>query len=166
MCLTRNSRLINGWENSGRCFCCFCKTARSTSRASFVAVTFTSRSVQHGRASKQVRTLESAIRGRHIYKQICSTWQSVKASTLESTIRGCHIYKQIRRLLVREILTLEREEGNNHNKFAVSLLKDTTVLGHGPREFLQVFWHFLRHGETITCEVTNRRKRGKATSQY
>ena len=56
-----------------------------------------------------------------------------------------------------EILTLEREEGNNHDKFAVSLLKRATV----SREFLWVFWHILRHGETITCEV---RKRGKGTS--
>ena len=51
------------------------------------------------------------------------------------------------------------------DKFAVSLLKHATVLGHVPREFSRVFWHFLRHGETITCEVTDRRKRGKGTSQ-
>ena len=76
MGLTRNSRLINGWENSGRCFRCFCKTAHST--------------------------WQSVIRGRHIYKQICSTWQSVKASTLESAICGRHIYKQIRTPLVRD----------------------------------------------------------------
>ena len=118
MCLTADMRLTSGWENSGRCFRCFFKTARST-------------------------------------------WQSVKASTLESIIRGRHVYKQIWRPLGGEILTLELEEDNNHDKFAVSLLKDATVLGHGPREFLQVFWH----GETITCEVTDRRKRGKATSQ-
>ena len=42
------------------------------------------------------------------------------------------------------------------NSLSVSLLKDATVLSHGPREFLRVFWHFLRHGETITCEITNR----------
>ena len=34
---------------------------------------------------------------------------------------------------------------NNHDKFAVSFLKNATV-GHVPREFLRVFWHFLRHG--------------------
>ena len=39
------------------------------------------------------------------------------------------------------------------------------VLGHGPQEFSWVFWHFLRYGETITCEVTDQRMRGKATSQ-
>ena len=78
-----------------------------------------------------------------------------QASTLESVIRGRHIYKQIWWLLVGKILTLECEEGNNHDKFAVSLLKHATILGHGPREFTRVFWHFLRHRETITCEVTD-----------
>ena len=82
----------------------------------------------------------------------------------ESVICVCHIYKQIWKPLVGEILTLEQEEDNNHDKFAVSLFKNATVLGHGPREFLQVFRHFPRHGETITCEVTDQRKRGKATS--
>ena len=43
-----------------------------------------------------------------------------QASTLKSIIRGCHIYKQIWRPLVREILILEWEEDNNHDKFAVS----------------------------------------------
>ena len=62
-----------------------------------------------------------------------------QASILESIIRGRHIYKQIWRPLVGEILTLEREEGNNHEKFAVSLLKHATVLGHVPREFSRVF---------------------------
>ena len=73
--------------------------------------------------------------------------------TLESLNRGRHIYKQIWWPLVGEILTLEWEEGNNHDKFAVSLLKDATVFWHVPREFSLVFWHFLRHGETITCKV-------------
>ena len=50
-----------------------------------------------------------------------------QASILESVIRGRHIYKQIWRPLVGEILTLEREEDNNHDKFAVSLLKHAIV---------------------------------------
>ena len=110
MRLTRNSRLINGWENSRRGIHCFHKTSRSTWqsvkqvlwRVSFVAVTFTSRS------------------------------------------GGC----------LSETLTLEWEKGNDHS---VSLLKHATVLGHVPWEFSRVFWHFLRHGETITCEVTDQR---------
>ena len=62
-----------------------------------------------------------------------------QASTLQSVICGHHIYKQIWRLLVGKILTLEREKGNNHDKFAVSLLKHATVLGHVPREFRRCF---------------------------
>ena len=62
-----------------------------------------------------------------------------QASILESIIRGRHICKQIWRLLLGEILTLEREEGYNHDKFAVSLLKHATVLGRVPREFSRVF---------------------------
>ena len=81
--------------------------------------------------------------------------------SLESVIHGHHIYKQIWLLLVGEILTLELEEGNNHDKFAVSLLKHAIVLGHVPREFLGMFWHSLRHRGTVTCVVTGRRKRGK-----
>ena len=65
-----------------------------------------------------------------------------QASTLQSFIRGRHIYKQI---CVEEILTLEQEEGNNRDKFAVSLLKHATVLGHVPREFSLEFWHFIKH---------------------
>ena len=62
-----------------------------------------------------------------------------QASILESVIRGRHIYKQIWWLLVGEILTLEREEGYNHEKIAVSLLKNATVLGHVPQSFRGCF---------------------------
>ena len=58
---------------------------------------------------------------------------------LESVIRGHHIYKWIWRPLVGEVLTLEREEGNSHDRFAVSLLKDAIVVGHVPLEFSRVF---------------------------
>ena len=52
---------------------------------------------------------------------------------------------------------VEWEDGNNHDKF-FSLLKHATVLGQVPRQFSWVFWHFLRHEETITWEVTDQRK--------
>ena len=83
-----------------------------------------------------------------------------QANTLESVIRGRHIYKQIWRPLVWDILTLEREEAKNHDKFAVSLLKHL---------FLTSFrgcFGTSSGTETITCEVTDRRKRGKGTSQH
>ena len=96
-------------------------------------------------------------------KPLIQPWQSVKQVLWRASIHGRHIYKQIWRPLVGEILTLEREEGNNHDKFAVSLLKYTTVPCMFLKSFSRVLWHFLRHGETTTCEVTDRRKRGKAT---
>ena len=58
-----------------------------------------------------------------------------QAGTLESVIPGHHICKQIWQPLVGEMLTLKEEEGNNHDKFAVSLLKHATVLGHVPQNF-------------------------------
>ena len=67
--------------------------------------------IQHGRASSK-------------YFGECQSWPS---------------RLQTWRPLVGEILTLEREEGNSHDKFAVSLLKDATVVGHVPPEFSRVF---------------------------
>ena len=61
------------------------------------------------------------------------------STNLESVTRGRHNYKQIWRPLVGEILTLEREEDNNHDKFAVSLLKHASVLGHVPQSFRGCF---------------------------
>ena len=66
---------------------------------------------------------------------------------------GHHIYKQIWQPLVGEILTLEQEEGDNYDKFAVSLLKHATVIVMFLKSIHGV-WYFLRHGGTITCEVT------------
>jgi len=60
--------------------------------------------VQHGRASKQV------------------LWRaSFVAITFTSRSGG---------RLSERLLTLEREEDNNHDKFADSLLENATVLGH------------------------------------
>ena len=58
-----------------------------------------------------------------------------QAGTLKSVIPGRHICKQIWQPLVGKMLTLKQEEGNNHDKFAVSLLKHATVLGHVPQNF-------------------------------
>ena len=75
--------------------------------------------------------------------------QHGRASSKEFHSWPSHLKADLK-AVVRKILTLEREEDNNHDK-----LLDATVLCHGPQEFSWVFWHFLRHGETITCEVTD-----------
>ena len=58
-----------------------------------------------------------------------------QAGTLESVIPGRHICKQMWQPLVEEIIILKWEEGNNHDKFTVSLLKHATVLGHVLQNF-------------------------------
>ena len=54
---------------------------------------------------------------------------------------------------------MAREAGYAEDRFAVAVTKDDMVVGHVPRKFSKLCWHFLRHGGTIACEVTGRRKR-------
>lgn len=80
----------------------------------------------------------------------------------ESVIRGHHVFKNIWTPWLGEVLLVWKEAGNAHNRRAVALLKaDRTVVGHVPREFSRVVWHFLNHGGKVSCEVTGRRKHGK-----
>ena len=53
---------------------------------------------------------------------------------------------------------MAREAGSTEDRFAVAFTKDDMVVGHVPREFSEICWHFLRHGGTMACEVTGRRK--------
>ena len=80
----------------------------------------------------------------------------------ESVIRGHHVFKDVWTPHSGEILLVEKEPGNAHDRRAVALLKaDRTTVGHMPREFSRVFWHYLSHGGKISCEVMGRRKFGK-----
>ena len=62
----------------------------------------------------------------------------------ESVIRGHHVFKEIWTPRLGEILLVNQDAGNAHNRCAVALLKaNRTVVGHVPMEFASVFWHFL-----------------------
>ena len=78
----------------------------------------------------------------------------------ESVIRGHHVFKEeVWSPRLGEILLVDKESGNHHDRHAVALLKaDKTPVGHVPREFSRTFWS---HGGKISCEVTGRRKYGK-----
>ena len=39
-------------------------------------------------------------------------------------------------------------------------MKDGAIVGHIPRELSRSYWYFIRHGGTISCEVTGSRQRG------
>ena len=87
--------------------------------------------------------------------------EELEEHTHQSVIRGHHIYKDVWSPYTGESLTLQREDGNTHDRHAVCLLKDNRVVGHVPRDLSRVFWYFLCHGGRVTCEVTGRRKCGK-----
>ena len=79
---------------------------------------------------------------------------------MESVIRGHHVYKSVWHPVLGEQLYLERENSNRHDRHAVSVMKDGTIIGHVPRELSSAYYHFIRRGGAISCEVTGRRKHG------
>ena len=81
--------------------------------------------------------------------------------SLDSVVRGHHVYKQDWQPNEGEELRVEREEGNAHDSHAISIIKDSAVVGHLPIELSRIFWHFIRHGGVVTCEITGHRKKGK-----
>ena len=82
----------------------------------------------------------------------------------ESVVRGHHIYKEAWTPSAGEVLLVQQEPENPHNRCAVCILKSSTIVGHVPRELSQVFWFFLSHGGTNSCEITGHRKCGSSMS--
>ena len=76
--------------------------------------------------------------------------------SFDSVIRGRHIYKKVWTPSVG-VLLLVKEEGNEHDCFAVSVMKDGFIVGHAPRELSNVFTHFLNHEGEITARTEHKR---------
>ena len=94
-------------------------------------------------------------------KSAASSWMEDLAEyVMESVIQGHHVYKTIWEPRVGEQLVLEREDSNSCDRYAVSVMKYGTIVGHVPRELSRTYWYFIRRGGTISCEVTGNRKRG------
>jgi len=53
---------------------------------------------------------------------------------LPSTIRGHHIHKVIWMSEIGETLHCEQEQRNHKDPYAVSVMKDDTIVGHAPHE--------------------------------
>ena len=81
--------------------------------------------------------------------------------SVDSAIRGHHIFKHVWTPFVGEKLSLVQEHGNKHDRFAVAVTKDATIVGRVPRELSRKFWKFLLAGGEIACEVTGKRRKGK-----
>ena len=79
----------------------------------------------------------------------------------ESVIRGHHVYKRIWTPTTGEILSVNSDPANRHDRFARAVLKVGAIVGHVPREVSRIFQFFLMSGGKIMCEVTGSRKYGK-----
>ena len=78
--------------------------------------------------------------------------------TKTSVVRGHHVYKTVWTPSVGETLTVKAEDGNNHDKHAVAVMKE---VGHIPREFSLISWYFLHRGGFISVEIIGKRVFGK-----
>ena len=68
----------------------------------------------------------------------------VRVHTLESVVRGHHVYKRIWTPLVGEQLVLKYEEDNNNDSKVVAVLKNDVVVGNLPRKTAKTVWFFLK----------------------
>ncbi len=84
---------------------------------------------------------------------------------LESMIRGYHVYKDIWLAVDGQVLQSRRETSNGHDPFAVSVVKDSTVVGHLPRKISAICSLFLRRHGTITCRVNGSRRNSRDLPQ-
>ena len=80
--------------------------------------------------------------------------------TVQSVVRGHHIYKQIWTPTIGEELSVEYEgQRNQHDRFAVAVRKGGITVGHVPRDLSRTFYFFLqRRGSSITCTVNRHRQ--------
>ena len=75
-------------------------------------------------------------------------------------MRGHHVYKHVWTPVLDEELTCIPEENNNHDVYAVAVMKEDEVVGHVPCELSKILYYFLKHAGEIYCVVTDKRKCG------
>lgn len=73
-------------------------------------------------------------------------------------IRGYHIYESVWHAAVGESLSCVREPTNEHDLYAVAVMKSGQVIGHLPRKVNRVCSIFLRRGGSISCIVLGGRR--------
>lgn len=89
--------------------------------------------------------------------------------TVDSAVRGFHIYQDIWTPVLNEQLKTIQEHGNSKDQFAVAVYKEgtpgpgvtstTLTIGQLPREVSRLCWYFLERDGEILCTITNNSKR-------
>ncbi len=77
-----------------------------------------------------------------------------------SVVRGHHIYKELWTPAVGETLQIRVEDHNEHDEYAVAVVKGGSTVGHVPRGMSRVCWFFLNRGGHMSCQITGHRKLG------
>ena len=78
-------------------------------------------------------------------------------------MRGYHIYKEIWEAVDREVLQHKRERSNQHDPFAVAIIKD--IVGYVPRKLSAICSLFLKTRGSIECEVRGSKRYSYDLSQ-
>ena len=66
-------------------------------------------------------------------------------------VRGYHVYKDMWAAVVGKELMCRRQRENSHKVYAVSVMKNSVIVGHQHRKILPVASLFLMKGGTILC---------------
>lgn len=80
------------------------------------------------------------------------------AFEVQAMVRGYHKYKDIWEAKIGENLQCQREPGNVHDLYAVSVMNSGLVVGHVPKKISSTCSLFLRRGGSILCTVTGGRR--------
>ena len=71
--------------------------------------------------------------------------EETESCTLESAVRGHHVYKTTWSPAIGQVLQVGAEDSNAYDRYAVATCLRDTVVGHMPREISRIAWHFLQH---------------------
>ena len=74
-------------------------------------------------------------------------------NTLESCIRGYHVYKDVWTTTVGEELQCARESDSSTNHYVVVILSDNEKIGHVLRKISRVRALFLEQNGEILCTI-------------
>lgn len=76
----------------------------------------------------------------------------------QSFVRGHHVYLSEWTPTIGEVLVVRRELNNEHDQYAVAVIKEGEVVGHVPKAVSRVVFFFLGYdGNVGFCEVTGPR---------
>ena len=83
---------------------------------------------------------------------------SMSSFTVETVVRGFHIYKEVWHAVIGDVLPCRRDLGNPHDLYAVAMVRASNTVGHVPRRISSVCSIFLRRGGSISCTITGIRQ--------